>query len=152
MKVREIMSSPAVTVNGDTPLPEVARLMQQRNIGAIPVVDGAGKLIGMITETDFTGVGRAVPFSLDLAPVVFGARAATVAELERIYAMARKLKAKEAMTEKIQTTTEDEEVGRLVQRMLDKDFKHVPVVRDGKPVGMVARHDVLKLMLGGAPV
>lgn len=146
MKVREVMASPVITVGLDTPAPEAARLMQQRDIGAIPVVDEAGKMRGIITESDFTGVARCVPFSLELAPVIFGARAASVAELERIYEMARRLKARDVMTEKVVSVGEDDEVGPLVRRMLDGGLRHVPVLRGGAPVGMVARHDLLKLI------
>jgi predicted transcriptional regulator len=77
---------------------------------------------------------------------VFGARAPTIAELERIYAMARKLRAREIMSDKVQTAEESEEIGVVVQRMLARKLRHVPVVRNGKPVGMLARHDILKLV------
>jgi CBS domain-containing protein len=144
--VREIMSQPVVTVHEDTSVPEVARVMQRHDIGAVVVVDAEGRLRGIITESDFTGIGRCVPFSLALAPVVFGARAATLAELERIYAMARTLTAGQVMSGRVHTATESEEVGAVVHRMLGRNLKHVPVVRDGMPVGMLARHDLLKLV------
>jgi CBS domain-containing protein len=146
MTVKEIMSQPVVTVPEDALAPEIARVMQEGDIGAVVVVDAAGDLRGIVTESDFTGVGRCVPFSLALAPVVFGARAPTMVELERIYAMARKLTARQIMSEEVQTAGESEEIGAVVHRMLRRNLKHVPVVRDGKPVGMLARHDVLKLM------
>jgi CBS domain-containing protein len=146
MTVKDIMSQPVVTVPEDALAPEIARVMQERDIGAVVVVDAAGALRGIVTESDFTGVGRCVPFSLALAPVVFGARAATMAEIEKIYAMARKLTARQIMSEEVHTAGESEEIGAVVHRMLRRKLKHVPVVRDGKPVGMLARHDVLKLM------
>lgn len=148
MRARDIMTSPPVTATMETPLGEVAKTMHARRIGAVPIVDGDGKLRGIITEGDFTDVGRSVPFTLELAPVIFGGRAATLEELKKIYDAARELRACDVMTEKVVSATEDEEVGPLVRRMLDKDVRHVPVVRDGRPVGMVARHDVLKLLLG----
>jgi CBS domain-containing protein len=146
MLVREIMTSPVITVRTDSPAPEVARIMQERDIGAVVVVDEGGRLCGIITESDFTGIGRCVPFSLDLAPVVFGARAATLEELGRIYTMARTLRAKDVMSERVETLEESDDVGSAVRRMLTHNLKHLPVVRDGTPVGMVARHDVLKLL------
>jgi CBS domain-containing protein len=144
--VKDIMSQPVVTVAEDTPVPEVARVMQQHDIGAVVVVDGEGRLRGIVTESDFTGIGRCVPFSLALAPVVFGARAATLGELERIYAMARTLTARQIMSDRVHSAGESEEVGPVVHRMLARNLKHVPVVRDGRPVGMLARHDLLKLV------
>jgi CBS domain-containing protein len=52
------------------------------------------------------------------------------------------------MTEKVVTAEPGEEVGVVVHRMLSGGLKHVPVVRDGRPVGMLARHDLLKLLAG----
>lgn len=146
MFAKDIMSTPVITVTLDTPLEQVAKLMQGRDIGCVIVVDESGKMRGIITEMDFTSVARCVPFTMELAPVIFGARAATLQELEKIYAIARTLTAKQAMTEKVVSVEEDEEVGTIVRMMLDRRLKHIPVVRDGRPVGMVARHDVLKLM------
>ena len=46
------------------------------------------------------------------------------------------------------TAEEDESVEEVVERMVANDIGHVPVVRDGKPVGIVTRHDVLRLVAG----
>ena len=146
MTVKELMTEPVVTVDENMLAADVARVMQEHDIGAVVVVDASGQLRGIVTESDFTGIGRCVPFSLAIAPVVFGARAATIAELERIYAMARQLRARQIMSDKVQTAEESEEIGAVVQRMLARNLRHVPVVRDGKPVGMLARHDILKLV------
>ena len=146
MTVKELMSEPVVTVDENMLAADVARMMQEHDIGAVVVVDASGQLRGIVTESDFTGIGRSVPFSLAIAPVVFGARAATIAELERIYAMARQLRARQIMSDKVQAAEESEEIGAVVQRMLARNLRHVPVVRNGKPVGMLARHDILKLV------
>ena len=154
MLVRDIMTAPAITVPEATPLPDVAQLMQDRNVGAVIVVDGAGQLAGIVSETDFARIARAVPFSLRLAPVIFGARAASPAELQEIFDRARKLDAGDVMTRDVQTVTEEEDLGSAIRGMLEGDLKHVPVVRPGEggrrgtPVGMIARHDVLKLVAG----
>lgn len=140
------MSSPPVTVGLDTPAPEVARTMRERNIGAVMVVGDDGLLAGIITESDFTGVGRCVPFDLGLAPVIFGSRAADLDELKRIYSLARRLVARQVMHERVVTVTEGQTIGEAVRIMLNRGHKHLPVVRDGRPVGMLARHDILKML------
>jgi CBS domain-containing protein len=151
MTVKELMTEPVVTVDENMLAVDVARVMQEHDIGAVVVVDESGQLRGIVTESDFTGIGRSVPFSVALAPVVFGARAATIAELERIYVMARQLRARQIMSDKVQTAEESEEIGAVVQRMLARNLRHVPVVRNGKPVGMLARHDILKLVAAPSP-
>ncbi len=146
MLARDLMTPTPISVGLDTPITDVARLMAERDIGAVIVVDGTGELRGIITESDFTGMARCVPFTLDLAPVIFGARAATLKELEHIFEQARKLAARDVMSEKVVTVRPDEEVGHVVRLMLTRKLKHVPVVDGKRPVGMIARHDVLKLM------
>jgi CBS domain-containing protein len=147
MLVKDLMSSPCVTVPLTMTGQQVARLMQERDIGSVVVVDDAGRLAGIITESDFTGIGRCVPFSLALAPVLLGARAGTWEELRRIYDEAQRLPASQIMgTKKVYTAAEDEPVGQAVHRLLQRGIKHLPVVRDGRPVGMLTRHDVLRLL------
>jgi predicted transcriptional regulator len=60
--------------------------------------------------------------------------------------MARQLPARQIMSDKVQTAEESEEIGAVVHRMLARNLRHVPVVRNGKPVGMLARHDILRLV------
>jgi len=150
MKARDIMTPAPATAKPSDLLPEVAAIMQSRNIGAVPIVDDAGQLVGMITEGDFTGLARCIPFTLDLAPVIFGARAASPKELETIYAKARTLRVDQVMSTKIATIGADEPAGEAIRMMLSKDLKHIPVVesRGGRTlVGIIARHDVMKLAL-----
>lgn len=146
MLVQDIMTSPAVTVGELAPLEQVAAIMAERNIGAVIVVDEAGELRGIITESDITGIGRCIPFNLRLAPVILGARAATPAELAEIYDRARHLPAKQVMTRNVVTAAETDQIGDVVRTMLDRDFNHLPVVRGGRVVGVVARHDLLRLL------
>lgn len=147
MKASEIMIRPCVTVLDSSPLPEVAARMQALDIGSVVVVDSAGNAVGLITEGDFTGVGRCVPFSLKLAPVIFGARAGTFEELKKIYESAAKLTARQVMSPGIQGVSPDTEIGRVVQIMNEHKRNHVPVLEGTKPVGMVARHDLLRLLM-----
>lgn len=144
--VREIMTTPATTIDQNATVRDAARLMQERNIGACPVVDARGELVGIITEGDFTGMARCVPFSLELAPVIFGHRVATPEELAAIYAQAATMKVDQAMTLPCVSVTEDMRIGQAVKLMLDENIKHVPVVSGTRVVGMLSRHDLLKLL------
>jgi CBS domain-containing protein len=153
MKARDIMTAPATTARPGDTVAHVAGLMQSRNIGAVPIVDDSGALVGMITEGDFTGLARCIPFTLELAPVIFGARAASPAELESIYAKARTLRAEQVMSTNVRSIGADEPAGEVIRMMLNEDLKHVPVVdRPGGRtlVGIIARHDVLRLALKNA--
>lgn len=149
MKVADIMSSPVVSVPRDTPMPQVAALMREKRIGAVVVTDADGALAGIVTETDMATVRRSVPFNLKLAAVIYGMRPPTPAESAELMAMAAKLTAGDLMTSPIESVREDQTASDVASLMLKHDRRHVPVVRDGKPVGIVARHDLLKLLVQG---
>ena len=150
MKVRDIMSSPAVTVRENTPLLEVAKLMVARRIGGVPVVRADGKMVGIVTESDFSAKERGVPFSLLRLPHLFG-HWLSKDNLERVYDKARDLTASEVMTHDVVTVDEDDAVEAAVKKMCDEHVHRLPVVRGGIPIGMVARHDLLGVMVRGSP-
>jgi CBS domain-containing protein len=51
LRVKEVMSEPAITISSEAPIKEAARLMIERKIGCLPVIEG-GRLVGIVTETD----------------------------------------------------------------------------------------------------
>ena len=145
LQVRDIMASPPLVVQEQTTLLEIAKLMLERRIGGLPVVDSEGKLRGIVTESDFTGKERGLPFSVLQIPQVFG-EFISAEGIEAIHARARSMTAWEIMSRPVVTATEEQSVTEAVTRMIDRDLHRLPVVRDGVPVGMVTRHDVLRLM------
>ena len=63
MRAHQIMTRPVVTVTPETTIVDAANLMLQRHVSGLPVVDGAGKLVGVVSEGDFIrrseiGTGR----------------------------------------------------------------------------------------------
>jgi CBS domain-containing protein len=118
----------------------------EQHIGGVPVVNEQGKLTGIITESDFAAKEHGIPFSTFRAPQVFGHWLGGET-LEQIYAMARRMTAHEIMTSHVITVTAEQSVEDAVQLLLRYDINRLPVIRDGVPVGMVSRHDLLKLML-----
>lgn len=150
MRIVEIMSSPVITVSEDTSLEEVARVMSEHDIGGVPVLDGGGRLVGIVTDSDFAGKERYVPFAYPAMklPTVFG-EWIQGEPFEALCERARRLPARKIMSSPVVTASEEELVEPVVERMLHADVNRIPIVRDGVPVGIVARHDLLKLMLGG---
>ncbi|QQS31691.1 MAG: CBS domain-containing protein [Acidobacteriota bacterium] len=147
MKVNEIMASPAITVGESTSLEDVARLMLDKGIGCVPVVDADGIIAGIVTEASFAAKSKGIPFSTFRAPQLLG-RWLSDTSVANIYAEARQTPVSEIMVKNVVTIEEDESVNRAVELMLEHDINRIPVVRDGKPVGIVARHDLLRLMAG----
>lgn len=112
--------SEVVSVGPDTSIAELAALLKRHNIGAVVVVDGGGKLAGIISERDVAR-GFADQGSL------LGER--RVAEL---------------MTTDLVTCGLDRDLASLMQLMTDRRVRHLPVVEDGELVGIISIGDVVK--------
>jgi CBS domain-containing protein len=81
------------------------------------------------------------------APQLFG-RWFAPQDIERVYQAARRMMAEDIMTRPVATVDEDASMQEVMHIMLERDVNRIPVVRDGVPVGIVARRDILKIMLG----
>lgn len=149
MRVKEIMSHPVATVTEDTTLEAVARLLIDQQIGGAPVVDVEGRLVGIITESDFAARERGFPFSTFRFPQVLG-QWMPPEGLEEIYKAARTTPASAIMSTEVATIAEDEPLEEVVRRMVRHDLRRIVVVRDDRPVGIVTRHDLMRVMLGEA--
>lgn len=147
MNIKDIMTQPVITVKEETTLEQTARTMLDKNIGAVPVVNSEGKLCGIITESDFAAKEKYIPFSTFSAPKVLGYWL-PIDGIEGIYEAARNHIAKEIMTQSVVTVTEDDPLEEAVQLMLEKNINRIVVVRDEKPVGIIARRDLLRLLTG----
>jgi CBS domain-containing protein len=139
------MSHPAVVVREDARLEEIAQLLIDHGIGGVPVVDAQGHVSGIITESDFTGKLRYFRFPAYPVPRLFGEWVMDD-QFESMYRAGRTIAAREVMSAPVIAAAEDELVGVVIQRMLRHDLRRLPVVRDGVAIGMLTRHDLLKLM------
>ena len=146
MKVKEIMSHPVITVSEGASLEETAKVLLDNRIGGVPVIDDQSKLTGIVTESDFAAKEKGLPFSTFRAPQVLD-QWLSGEGIEQIYKAARRRKAEEIMTCDVVVVSENDQVEEVVRLMLRHDINRIPVVSDGALVGIVARHDLLKLML-----
>ena len=111
-------------------------------------MDPQGKLCGIVTETDFAAKERGMPFSILFLLESFSDSMPGEA-IERVHREARTTAAKEIMITEVITATEDTPVDEVAKLMLRYDIDHIPVVRDA-PVGIISRHDFLRMIVGAA--
>jgi CBS domain-containing protein len=146
-RARDIMTSPPVTVPATATVEEAARVMLERGIGSVLIVDASSRLAGIVTQSDFSSKERCVPFSTFRAPQLFRTWVGPEG-VDKIFADARTLPVTEIMTRNVVTGKEDDPVAEIMEKMLRADVNRIPIVRDEVPVGIVARHDLLKMMVG----
>lgn len=146
VKVADIMSTPVVTITAGIDLLEVAKFMVENQVGAVSVVDDDGRLTGILSASDFSAKRARIPFTTFNAPQLLGAWVDQDSS-EQIHQEARSMRASDIMTRSVRTATEDDPISKVIQLMLKWDVEQIPIVRDNKPVGIVNRLDLLKLML-----
>jgi CBS domain-containing protein len=143
-EVREVMSEPPIVAREETTLEEAARVMLDRRIGCLPVVGADGGLVGILTESDLTGARPWLSLSA-WAHSPAGEEASEAApDLERL----RATPVVEVMTRQVVSASPREAVSAVVDRMMERNLHHVPVVENGAPVGVLARHDLLGFLTG----
>jgi CBS domain-containing protein len=141
MRARDLMTTSVVTLSPDTPVREVARVLAGRGISGAPVVDATGRLLGIVTEGDLirrlaAPADRPRRWILDLLLPAAGQAAR--------FARAHGRRACDVMTTDLATVDEDAPVERVANLLEQRRVRRVPVVRDGRLVGIVSRADLLR--------
>ena len=147
MKAKDVMTQPIVSITGDVPVLEAVRIMLQKKISGLPVVDGAGKLIGIITEGDF--LRRAETGTLRRRPrwIEFFVGPGRLAE-EYVHASGRRVD--EIMTDEVHTVDEEAPLDEVVRLMERHGIKRLPVLRGRELVGIVTRVNLMRALVHGA--
>ena len=143
IQVSEIMSSPATTVTADALVRDAAKLMVEKNIGCVVVVDGEGRFEGLMTERRFMPEEVPVPFMRGTLLQLLGEWVDS-SSLEDAIAGFRTRRVGEVMARDVPTATEDMLLADLADIMVRNDVHHVPVLRGRSTVGIVSRHDMLR--------
>lgn len=145
LKVQDVMQTQVITVRADTNVQEVARLLTGHRIHSVPVVDEEQRVIGIITESDLFLKEKGIPFSAVRMPALFE-RWVDPRQLEEIYRTAAGHTAADVMTEEVVCTSPDERIEEAALRMMRSDVRALPVVQDGKLIGILSRKDFVRLL------
>jgi nitrogen PTS system EIIA component len=143
--VRDIMVEKVISVTTNQSLKEVANLFYKHRIGEMPVVDDQERVVGQISNRDLIKAALSDFRSLLGKPV----GAADLSMFDDLLKTQEKMTVDRIMLEDITATTEDTPVVQLATAMLDKNLRMVPVVRDGKLVGVVVMSDIVSKIIRG---
>jgi CBS domain-containing protein len=141
MRAHQIMTRPVITVTPETPIVETANIMLQRHVSGLPVVDGSGKLVGIVSEGDFmrrSEIGTQRRRGRWLKLILGPGKAAT----DFVHEHGGKVG--EVMTPEPLTVTEDTALEEIVRLMEKHGVKRLPVVRGEQIVGIVSRANLLQ--------
>ena len=128
-QARDVMTSNPVTVTKNATIEEAEAIFEENDFNGLPVIDENGALIGMVTKLDLL---KAFVFTETFKVPAYG------------QIISRPIST--VMTEEIDFVDPERPLTRVLNRMIRSKYKSLPVVEDGKVVGMIAREDVLRAL------
>ncbi|RME67715.1 MAG: CBS domain-containing protein, partial [Nitrospirae bacterium] len=125
MKLKDILEKKGrevITVSPETTLSDATKLMSEKKIGGVMVVDEQGKLVGMVTERDVLHqAAKGVDFS--------------------------SVKVSDVMSKELVTFSPEDDIAEALATVTQKKKRHLPIVEEGKPVGMITYRDIVSYVL-----
>jgi len=134
MRVKDIMTTPVITIPVAATPKEAASMLREHSIGALPVLDENDDLVGMISETDLIRLGTESDPRRHMLPLPNRYPTRPPSTVEKL------------MTKNVITIGEDSDVASAARVMLEHDVRQLPVVSVGHVVGIIARRDLIKVL------
>lgn len=134
MKAEQVMTSPVATVSASMRVQDAARLLISRAISSAPVVTDSGELIGIVTEADLLRLETESDprNSVQRHPEPARSRQTTVGDV---------------MTREVVALPPGTSAAQLARTMIEQGVRRIPIVADGKVVGIVSRRDLMRALV-----
>jgi CBS domain-containing protein len=147
LKVKDIMTKELITVSPQTEITIAAKILLEKRINGLPVIDDSGKLVGILCQSDLVAQQKSIP-----VPSVYTLLDSFIplTSLKRIDKEVKKiaaLKVEQAMTPKPVTVGPETDIEDVARLMVDKKYHTLPVMEGDKIIGVVGKEDVLKTLL-----
>lgn len=148
MKARDVMVSPVVTAKPSNSAKELAQIFTLHRISAVPVMDDAGKIVGIVSEGDLmrrADLGTEKRHSWWLSAFI------STDMLAAEYVEARARKVSDLMTTNVITASPDTPLDEIATLLESNSIKRVPIVANGRLVGIVSRANLVQALASAAP-
>ena len=150
--VRDVMTSDVLAFRPADTVQSAAEAMAARSIGGAPVTDGNGKVVGLLSDDDLIVQDARIHFPTVIS--VLGAYLELPSSFDRFEKDVRKAvgaTVADVMTPNPPTCGEDDTIEQVATVLHDRKLSRLPVVRDGKLVGIVSRGDILRSIVQSGP-
>ena len=147
MIARDVMTRDVVSVTSDTTVRKIASLLVKNRISAVPVVDRSGVPIGIVSEGDLIRPGRAAREAWRRSWLEILAEGQPLAPELLAWLHSQNHSAGTVMSAPVITVGEETSLAEIARLLTAHRIKRVPVVRDGRIVGIVSRADLVRALL-----
>ena len=141
MLARDIMTGTAVTIAPDATVADAARMMVEKGVSGLPVVDLSGQLVGIVTEGDLL---RRKELGSEMRRTWWSRLFRDDKSLAGEFAKAHGRFVREVMTRNVVCVRCDTPLGRVAKLLWTLDVKRLPVLKNGALVGVISRRDVVR--------
>ena len=121
LKARDAMTKNPTSVYEDTPISEAMQLLIERDITGLPVVDADMRVVGVVSERDMLNLLYNMPH--------------------------RPRKVREILTREVVAFDIDDDLFEICETLINNRFRRVPILQDGKLVGVISRQDIIRYIL-----
>ncbi|MFP4444975.1 MAG: CBS domain-containing protein [Desulfosudaceae bacterium] len=142
--VKDIMTTEVITVTPDTEITRAAKILIEKGINGLPVVDDAGRLVGILCQSDLITQQKKMPIPSFFTLLDAFIPTTSSRQLEKEVKKITAITVDQAMTPDPVTVSPADEISVLADLMVDKKYHTIPVVENGRLVGVVGNEDVLR--------
>lgn len=131
MLVKDWMTTDPITVSPETAVIKASQILKENNIRRLPVTDGLGRVVGLVSESDIREASPSKSKNMDV---------------HELYYLLNELKVKDIMSRRVITIAPGATVEKAAVLMLENKITGLPVVDDGQLVGMLSQGDVFRVL------
>ncbi len=147
LTAKDIMTKDVITVSPDTEISKATRLLLEKRINGLPVVDEKGELKGILCQSDLIVQQKKFPIPSFFTFLDGFIPLTSMKQLEKEVQKAAAATVSHAMTANPVTVSPDTGISGVAALMVDRNFHTLPVTEKGKLVGIVGKEDVLRTLL-----
>jgi len=147
LTAKDIMKTDVITVSSETEIIYAAKLLLENHINGVPVVDKGGKLAGILCQSDIIAQQKKLPIPSLFSFLDGFISLSSMKNLEKEVQKIAATTVSHAMTPNPVTVRSDTLIEVIAALMVDNNFHTLPVVDEGKLVGIVGKEDVLRTLI-----
>ena len=148
LTARDVMTPEVVTIGTEASVEDLAKLLEERRISGVPVLDAQGNLVGVVTQSDLVQRSRDLELPPALNILDLHLFLETPSHFQKRLEKLLGNKVKDVMTVDPVTVSPDTSVQEIARLMSGKGMHTLPVVEAGKLVGIVGKLDLIRGLAG----